>query len=174
MRSAWRLALRCSSAASAWLRCRFCTPSGARKNGPWAGGIRFGSVAVACNLRAGSLIGIYWKLIGLGILLLLGYTVSAATVTAALHFNAPTGGILAMLMQGQIPVWGLASYVMMYLALLVALGVLARIYTLQRVWRRVIGACVVINIDGAADVAAAGDAVSAFGEGLADGLDFGV
>ena len=140
----------------------------------WAGGIRFGGVAVACNLRAGSLIGIYWKLIGLGILLLLGYTVFAATVTAALHFNAPTGGILAMLMQGQIPVWGLASYVMMYLVLLVALGVLARIYTLQRIWRRVIGACVVINIGGAADVAAAGDAVSAFGEGLADGLDFGV
>jgi uncharacterized membrane protein YjgN (DUF898 family) len=140
----------------------------------WADGIRFGSVAVACKLRAGSLIGIYWKLIGLGILLLLGYTVFAATVTAALHFNAPTGGILAMLMQGQIPVWGLASYVMMYLVLLVALGVLARIYTLQRVWRRVIEACVVINIGGAADVAAAGDAVSAFGEGLADGLDFGV
>ena len=52
--------------------------------------------------------------------------------------------------------------------------VLMRIYTLQRVWRRVVAACAVIDIAGASDVAATGDTVSAFGEGLADGLDFGL
>jgi hypothetical protein len=49
-----------------------------------------------------------------------------------------------------------------------------RIYTLQRVWRRVVDTCAVVNIAAAADVAAAGDIVSGFGEGLADGLDFGL
>ena len=62
----------------------------------------------------------------------------------------------------------------MALLMLVALSALARIYTLQRVWRRVIESCAVINIAAAADVTAAGDSVGAFGEVLADGLDFGL
>jgi uncharacterized membrane protein YjgN (DUF898 family) len=140
----------------------------------WAKGIRFGSVAVACHLRSGSLIGIYWKMIGLGLLIFFGYAVVFATLTAVLHFQAPAGGLLAMILRGGLPVWGLVAYVAMYLLLGIALGVLARIYTLQRVWRRVIEACAVINIGDAADVAAAGDVVNAFGEGLADGLDFGL
>ena len=49
-----------------------------------------------------------------------------------------------------------------------------RIYTLQRVWRCVVAACAVIDVADASDVAATGDIVSAFGEGLADGLDFGL
>jgi hypothetical protein len=75
---------------------------------------------------------------------------------------------------GQLPIWGMAAYAVFYLLLGVALGVLARIYTLQRVWQRVVRACAVINIEGAADVTAAGELVSGFGEGLADGLDFGL
>ena len=140
----------------------------------WAKGIRFGSVAVACHLRAGSLIGIYWKMIGLGLLVFLGYVIVAAGLTAVLHFRAPPGGLLAMILRGGLPVWGLAAYLVMYLMLGIALGVLARIYTLQRIWRRVIEACAVINLGDAADVAAAGNVVNAFGEGLADGLDFGL
>ena len=58
--------------------------------------------------------------------------------------------------------------------LIIAIGVLLRIYTLQRVWRRVVAACAVIDIEAASNVGAAGDVVSAFGEGLADGLDFGL
>jgi len=45
---------------------------------------------------------------------------------------------------------------------------------LQRVWRRVVAACAVVDVAGAADVSAAGEIVSALGEGLADGLDFGL
>jgi len=52
--------------------------------------------------------------------------------------------------------------------------VLARICTLQRVWRRVVAACAVINIGAATNVGAAGDVIGAVGEGLADGLDFGL
>jgi hypothetical protein len=131
----------------------------------WVGGIRFGSVAVVCRLRPGSLIGIYWKLIGLGLLVFLGYAAIAAGLTALVGPSA---------MLGQLAAWGFAFHALMYLLLLVTLGVLARIYSLQRIWRRVIEVCAVINIGDASDVAAAGDVVSAFGEGLADGLDFGL
>jgi hypothetical protein len=140
----------------------------------WAGGIRFGNIAVACRLRPGGLIGIYWKLIGLGLVVLLGYAAAAAGLTAVLHFSAPVGGAFQMLLHGRLPLWGFAAYLAMYLILGIALGVLARIFTLQRVWQRVVVACAVINIADAADIAAAGDTVSAFGEGLADGLDFGL
>jgi hypothetical protein len=74
----------------------------------------------------------------------------------------------------QLPVWSFAAFATTYLALLIVVGVLFRIYSLQRVWRRVVAACTVSNIDAAADVGAAGDVVSGFGEGLADGLDFGL
>jgi uncharacterized membrane protein YjgN (DUF898 family) len=130
----------------------------------WAEGIRFGDVKVSCRLGAGSLIGIYWKLIGLALLILAGYAAAAGGATAAV-------GPKAML--GHLAAWGFAAHAAMYLLALVAFGVLARIYALQRVWRRVIESCAVVNIAGAADVAAAGDLVSGFGEGLADGLDFG-
>jgi uncharacterized membrane protein YjgN (DUF898 family) len=140
----------------------------------WARGIRFGNVAVACYLRPGSLIGVYWRLIGLGLLVFLAYAAVAGVLTAMLHFQAPTGGPLAMILRGQLPAWSLAAYLAMYLMLGIALGVLARIYALQRVWQRVVAACAVINIGEAADVAAAGDIVSAVGEGLTDGLDFGL
>jgi len=144
----------------------------AKEWGWWANGIRFGSVAVACHLRTGSLIGVYWKLIGIGLLVLACFVAVAAGLTALLHFRASARGLSAMSLQ--LPVWGLPAYAATYLALLVALGALARIYTLQRVWRRVTASCVVINIGGASNVGAAGDVVSAFGEGLADGLDFGL
>lgn len=130
----------------------------------WAEGIRFGGVSVACHLRAGSLIGIYCKLVGLSLLLFIGYAAIAAGTTAIV-------GATAML--GQLAAGGFAAHAAMYLLMLVAFGVLARIYALQRVWRRVIEACAVINIADVADVAAAGETVSGFGEGLADGLDFG-
>jgi uncharacterized membrane protein YjgN (DUF898 family) len=140
----------------------------------WGSGIRFGSVAVACDLRSGSLIAVYWKLIGLSLIVILAFAAIAGGMAAALFAGAPAGGPVAAMLRGQLPWWGFAAYALAYLLLIVTLWVLMRIYTVQRVWRRVVDACAVINIGGASDVAAAGDIVSAFGEGLADGLDFGL
>ena len=56
--------------------------------------------------------------------------------------------------------------------MILTLGVFSRIYLLQRVWKRVCQACTLHNTDAVADVAAAGEAAGALGEGLADGLDF--
>jgi hypothetical protein len=75
---------------------------------------------------------------------------------------------------GQLPTWGIAVCAVAYLLLIITFWVLMRIYTLQRVWRRVVAASTVLDIADASDVAAAGDIASAIGEGLADGLDFGL
>ena len=136
----------------------------------WAGGIRFGSVTVICDLRSGSLIGVYWALIGFSALVFFAFAAVAGGLTAVLVAGMHVRGPVSV---GQVPIWGMAAYAVSYLLLGVALGVLARIYTLQRVWQRVVRACWVINIEGVADVTAAGELVSGFGEGLADGLDFG-
>jgi uncharacterized membrane protein YjgN (DUF898 family) len=137
----------------------------------WAGGIRFGSVTVTCDLASGSLIGVYWALIGFSALVFFAFAAVAGGLAAVLVAGMHVRGLSSF---GQFPIWGMAAYAVSYLALGVALGVLARIYTLQRVWQRVVRACAVINIEDAADVTAAGELVSGFGEGLADGLDFGI
>jgi uncharacterized membrane protein YjgN (DUF898 family) len=140
----------------------------------WGSGIRFGDVAVSCDVRPGSLIAIYWKLIGWSLLVFLLFVAIVTGMTVALFAGGHGGGTAAALLRGQFPWWALAAYAVAYLMLIVGFWVLMRIYTLQRVWRRVVDACAVINIAGASDVAAAGDIVSALGEGLADGLDFGL
>ena len=135
----------------------------------WGSGIRFGDLAVTCDVRAGSLIAIYWKLIGLSALAILVFAAVAGGMAGVLFAAAP-----ATLARGQFPWWGFAAYAVAYLLLIVTMWVLMRIYTVQRIWRRVVDGCAVINIAGASDVAAAGEMVSGFGEGLADGLDFGL
>jgi len=139
----------------------------------WASGIRFGKVAIICELRPGSLIAVYWKLIAWSLLVLLVFAAITAGITVPLFAGTPGGRAVAIL-SGQLPMWSFALYAVAYLLLIITIWVLIRIYTLQRVWRRVVAACAVIDIAGASDVAATGDTVSAFGDGLADGLDFGL
>jgi hypothetical protein len=118
------------------------------------------------------LIAVYWKLIAWSLLVLLIFAAIIGGITAALFAGTPGGGAVAIL-SGQLPIWSFALYAVAYLLLIITFWVLMRIYTLQRVWRHV-AASAVIDIAGASDVAATGDIVSAFGEGLADGLDFGL
>jgi uncharacterized membrane protein YjgN (DUF898 family) len=137
----------------------------------WAAGIRFGDVAVACDLPASGLIGVYWALIGMGLLLLLGFVVIAAGIRALLLLFAGHGQSFGALLTSM-PVLGIVAYAIWYLAMILSFTVLARIYTLHHVWRHVAGACRLVNPEAAVDVGSAGEAASAFGEGLADGLDF--
>ncbi len=139
----------------------------------WCGGIRFGDVSVTCGMPGGSLIGVYWKLIGMSALVVLVVAAIAGGLTGVL-FTGPIRIGPTVALGGQFPWWGFVLYAVLYLLLIVTMWVVMRIYTVQRVWRRVVGSCSVINIAGAADVGAAGELVSAFGEGLADGLDFGL
>jgi hypothetical protein len=58
-----------------------------------------------------------------------------------------------------------------YLALVLALNVVLRVYLLRDVWARVLASTHLHGIEAAANVAAKGELASALGEGFADGLD---
>jgi len=111
----------------------------------WASGIRFGRVAIMCELRPGSLIAVYWKLIGWSLLVLLVFAAIFAGMTAALAAGTLRAGLPAVILSGQLPIWGIAASAVAYLLLIITFWVLMRIYTLQRVWRRVVAACVVVT-----------------------------
>ena len=136
----------------------------------WAEGIRFGEAAVACGLSPAALIGIYWALIGMGLVVLLGFGLIAGGITVTVsRFSGHVGAAASM---AGMPTWTIILYAICYLAMILAFGVIARIFVLHHVWRRVINACALRNSDAAADVASAGEAADALGEGLVDGLDF--
>ena len=58
-----------------------------------------------------------------------------------------------------------------YLALILALNVVLRVYLLRDVWARVLASTTVHRLEAAANVSAKGDLANALGEGFADGLD---
>ena len=137
----------------------------------WAGGIRFGDASIHCDLKATALMGTYWKLIGIGILVVFGFIAIGGALAGLLYAIADSALSIEMAILGM-SVLGLVAYGIWYIALLLTFGVLARIYLLQRIWKRVCNACTLQNAGAVANVASAGEAVSALGEGLADGLDF--
>ena len=58
-----------------------------------------------------------------------------------------------------------------YLAFILTLNVVMRIYLLRDLWVRLTHSTTLYGIEAAANVAATGDLANAIGEGLADGLD---
>jgi hypothetical protein len=58
-----------------------------------------------------------------------------------------------------------------YLAYVLALNVVMRLYLLRDFWERVVSSIDVHGIEAAANVSARGELASALGEGFADGLD---
>lgn len=58
-----------------------------------------------------------------------------------------------------------------YLAMILALNIVVRMYLLRDVWARVVSSLTVYNLDAAANVSAQGEVANALGEGFADGLD---
>jgi hypothetical protein len=72
-------------------------------------------------------------------------------------------------LQASIPMMVLAA--VGYLAFVLTLNVVMRVYLLRDVWMRVVTSTTVYDLEAAADVSASGDLASALGEGFADGLD---
>ena len=83
--------------------------------------IRFGKVAIMCELRPGSLIAVYWKLIALSLLVILVFAAIAGGITAALFAGTPGRGAVAIL-SGQLPMWSFALYAVAYLLLMIRSG----------------------------------------------------
>jgi uncharacterized membrane protein YjgN (DUF898 family) len=138
----------------------------------WLSGIRFGDARFESRLLRGALVGLYWKVIGwflLIVVLFSAYLFAGAALIAAVNHVPMAKSFNAASLQGSIPMIVLA--VIGYLALVLALNVVLRVYLLRDVWARVVASTAVYHIEAAANVAAKGDLASALGEGLADGLD---
>jgi uncharacterized membrane protein YjgN (DUF898 family) len=137
----------------------------------WIGGIRFGGLIVTCDLRRSALFGTYWKLIGMMMLVGIVATCLFGGLFAGLA-RGPLHGLPPEMIMAHTPYWAIAAFVILYITLLLTFSVLMRIYTLQRIWRRVANATLLMNPEAIGTVTAAGQASNALGEGLVDWLDF--
>jgi uncharacterized membrane protein YjgN (DUF898 family) len=138
----------------------------------WISGIRFGGVRLESSLLRGALVGLYWKAIGwflLIVALFVGYLFGGAALIASMSGKPIAKFFTPANLQGSVSMIVLAM--IGYLAFILALNVVLRVYLLRDVWVRVLASTNVHGIEAAANVAAKGDLASALGEGLADGLD---
>ena len=138
----------------------------------WLSGIRFGGVRLESTLPRRALYGLYWKTIGwfalfsvglgayLGFFFYLFFKINGVTKTHPVTSDMITAS-LPILITGALG----------YLATILSLNVIMRLYLLRDVWAKVVASVQVHGIEAAANVAARGDPVSALGEGFADGLD---
>jgi uncharacterized membrane protein YjgN (DUF898 family) len=138
----------------------------------WVSGIRFGDVQFESDLTRGRLMGLYWKVIGWGTLLLVALSIWIGGVLGIAfgvsHAAGTTEQKLAFVSQQPAVLIAMAfGYVMAALAL----GAIMRIYLMRDVWERVATSTTVHNLNAADNVAAQGRMVSALGEGFADSLD---
>ena len=138
----------------------------------WLSGIRFGDVRLESALSRTALMGLYWKVIGWFLLLTVsfsGYTFACLTLIAAMKQVPMAKLIVPGSLQANIPV--IVPLAIGYLALILAMNVVMRMYLLRDVWARVVSSTTVHNIEAAANVTAMGEPANALGEGFADGLD---
>jgi uncharacterized membrane protein YjgN (DUF898 family) len=138
----------------------------------WLSGIRFGEVRFESALLRGALVGLYWKVIGWFLLIVVsfsGYLFACAGLIAKMSQLPMAKLFTAGRLQDSIPMLVLGG--IGYLTLILILNVVLRIYLQRDVWARLVASTTVHHIEAVANVAARGDLASALGEGLADGLD---
>jgi uncharacterized membrane protein YjgN (DUF898 family) len=135
-----------------------------------ANGIRFGSVAVHSDLGTRAFFGTFVKLVGSTIGLLVAFAILAALFAFAFQdaFSAIAHGEVTVASASVV-----VSAVLGYLALLLGFGVISRYFIARGLWAVLAASITVSNVSAIDAAVAAGDAASAFGEGLADALDFG-
>jgi uncharacterized membrane protein YjgN (DUF898 family) len=139
----------------------------------WVSGIRFGEVRFESDLRTGGLMRPYWAVIGWTTLLIIAdVIVIAVVILVAMLFAGKLSGANAMLLfLRQHPYLALGANIANYLALVLCIGVVVRVYLTHGVWERVVTSTTVHNLNRADDVRVTGALASALGEGFADGLD---
>jgi uncharacterized membrane protein YjgN (DUF898 family) len=138
----------------------------------WLSGIRFGDVWLESALSPTALIGLYWKVIGWILLLLVlfaAYVSACLALIASVNQTPMAQLFMSGNLQANIPMIGLMG--LGYLALILAINVIKRVYLLRDLWARVVSTTTVHNIEAATNVSAEGELANALGEGFADGLD---
>jgi uncharacterized membrane protein YjgN (DUF898 family) len=138
----------------------------------WVSGLRLGDVRFKSDLDNSALFGLYWKVVGWGLLLLVGLSVWFMGVYGLVGWmvGGETTGRQYVAIVTQHPLFLVGSGLGYVIAAL-TLGVFLRIYLLRDVWQRVVESVTVHNLAVAENVAARGELVSALGEGFADNLD---
>jgi uncharacterized membrane protein YjgN (DUF898 family) len=132
----------------------------------WLSGIHFGGLRVESALGSTALYGLYWKVIGWFLLLSTAFFAFAAF--CGLVFGASLKGASGGL-ANSVPL--LIATGIGYLALLLSLNVVMRVYLVRDLWVKVLESASVHGIEAAANVSARGELAGALGEGFADGLD---
>ena len=137
----------------------------------WVAGVCFGQVQFQSALPMRAFIGLYWKVIGWGLLLAaaVGVFVGGTVAIVAYITQAPMMSLLGPGVHSGLAV--LIPAVLGYLLFILAINAVLRINLQRDVWARVAESTVVYYLDTAEDVASTGDLASALGEGFADGLD---
>ena len=138
----------------------------------WLSGIRFGGVRLDSTLPRNAFFGLYWKVVGWFVLL--SFLSSAYIGGVAALAASQSGPEADSLSPAQVIADHLPMFVAMllgYVALILALNVVLRLYLVRDMWAAVLASIKVHGIEAMANVAAKGDLASALGEGFADGLD---
>jgi uncharacterized membrane protein YjgN (DUF898 family) len=138
----------------------------------WLSGIYFGQVRFESTLPRGALVSLYWKVIGWFLVagaLLGAYLVLGAWLIATVSKSPMTSLISAGNLRGNVAMVVLVA--IGYLAFILTMNVVLRIYLMRDLWTRIAASTSVHDINAAANVSARGDLASALGEGLADSLD---
>ena len=135
-----------------------------------ANGIRFGSVAVHSDLGTGAFFGTVVKLFVsmIGLLIVFGIVAALFIFAFQAQFQAIAQGEITVGSVGAV-----VSAVIGYLALLLGCGVINRYFLARGLWAVLAASITVSNLQAIDAAVAAGEATGAFGEGLADALDFG-
>jgi uncharacterized membrane protein YjgN (DUF898 family) len=138
----------------------------------WLNGIRIGGVSLSSDLPHNAFYGLYWKMVGWWMLL---STLFSLYVGGAMFLLTKLTGLPAAQAFGpgqagkSIPV--LVVTVIGYLAIVLTMNIVMRVYLQRDLWAKVLETAAVHNIGAAADVRVTGELASALGEGFADGLD---
>jgi uncharacterized membrane protein YjgN (DUF898 family) len=134
----------------------------------WISGIRFGEISFQSDLSSGTLIALYWKVTGWFLLiglLLAAYLFAFARLIAGPGDLAHTAAKLQASTSMQV------AGVVGYLAYILALNVVMRVYLLRDMWTAVACSTTACDLESVADVAVRGDLAGALGEGLGGDLD---
>jgi uncharacterized membrane protein YjgN (DUF898 family) len=137
----------------------------------WLSGIRIGGVRLSSELLHNAFYGLYWKVIGWSLLLLvaLGLYIAGCTALVVKLSGVPTEQALGPDGLKSIPL--LVLIMIGYFAMALVFNIILRIYLQRDLWAKVLVSTHVHGIEAAANVRASGELASALGEGFADGLD---
>jgi uncharacterized membrane protein YjgN (DUF898 family) len=134
----------------------------------WISGIRFGKISFTSDLSGHALYGLYWKVVGWFLLIVLLF-VLYVTVCFGLAGSFSNPAQFAARMQASVGLT--AAIVVGYLGTILAVNIVLRVYLLRDLWAKLVVSTTAFRLEAAENVAAKGELASALGEGLTGNLD---